>query len=473
MKIFESYWRVNEHRLIAYRLNLDAGSAELVKITYGHRKGVGLLNRYNIHTRPHPQPKHKKFGFNGRDAASHLIGKYLEQIDGLKRIAKPVFQYDLVSMRIKSYAELLLDKASLHLGAGDIDQAEQIIQTLSSSHDRDSPASMYFQTIAMLTADAQMRVEDNKVHMREYRDTAERWAVAITENYRRLMRNEEFPQQYIGYYFDTAYKTAGSQLAAAVIVRARNAMQFDLNPEMALHLIEFAASTGQVSAELYRLFVKILITLNRKEEAYALYDKWQTVIGNMEELDSDPAFLSFQHAINQLKVVMAARSRALISVVSERATAWSEEQVLRLESMFTHLPPALRKWLRSDSGSVLIKNSLTGQQEHYERYTLDQSLDRHVEFMEWLHMYDEMWPDEAIRIHSNLRNAGFNPQRLVPIMPGKQAPDCFLIRLSGKKSDTGAIYYWDHQRRDQLTLVAAGVEELLSGVEDWSHNLVT
>ena len=355
---------------------------------------------------------------------------------------------DFADLRAKTADECQMDVAMLQVEAGDYAQALQSLQLAASSQQ-----TPYWHQVAR-------RAYVNRVHDGGSDDAQADWAAAATHAGECVALMAPAKQAGLSVYgFGDAYKSPDRQLVAAATTMAEYLLHQAGQPEQALALVDMAERTHHGASSLYALKVSALLQLGRQPEAFETHLKWRLAV---PEVQADPAYATYVQGIYAAKRQAEQVRIASVQAVYADGVAATPAELAQLQQRFPKLPAAYLQWLAQPQ-----RHSLTVvEDEHEESYTLSSvpaALDNYAALQSWYGA--SAYRDEAdvAELLERARQAGFDPQHLLPIVEGVASADYLVIRTDGL--DAGKVFFWCHEELAYLSDLDVQVGDLFPWLE--------
>lgn len=355
---------------------------------------------------------------------------------------------DFADLRAKTADECQMDVAMLQVEAGDHAQALQSLQLAASSQQ-----SPYWHQVAR-------RAYVNRVHDGGSDDAQADWVAAATHAGQCVALMAPAKQAGLSVYgFGDAYQSLDRQLVAAATTMAEYLLHQADEPEQALAWIEAAESTGHGTSSLCALKVSALLQLGRQPEAFEMHLLWQLAV---PEVQTDPAYAAYVQGIEAAQQHAEQVRIAAVRTVYADGVAATPAELAQLQQRFPKLPAAYLQWLAQPQRHSLR----VVEDEHEESYTLSSvpaALDNYAALQSWYG--GSAYRDEAdvAELLARTRQAGFDPQHLLPIVAGVASADYLVIRTDGV--DTGKVFIWYHEEQTCLTDLEVQVGDLFPWLE--------
>ena len=357
---------------------------------------------------------------------------------------------DFVDLRAKTADECQMDVAMLQVEAGDYAQALQSLQLAASSQQ-----TPYWHQVAR-------RAYVNRMHAGASEDAAADWedaAFHASQCIELLAPACNADLSVYGFGYD--YKSTVEQLTVAGTTLAEYSLYVANQPEQALIFIDWVELTYPYlgSSSLYALKVSALLQLGRQAEAFETHLQWQLAV---PEVQTNPAYVAYLQGIDAAEQqAEQVRIAALQTVYADGLPATPAE-LAKLQQRFPKLPAAYLQWLaqpQRHSLSVVDGERVTP----YILSSVPAALDNYATLQSWYETGKYRDEDDVAELLEMARDAGFDPQHLLPIVAGAGSADYLVIRTDDV--DAGKVFVWCHEELTCLTDLEVQVGDLFPWLE--------
>ncbi|CAN7597050.1 SMI1/KNR4 family protein [Acidovorax sp. LjRoot129] len=358
-----------------------------------------------------------------------------------------LFPGDLEPYQRKTDDECLMDRAALCTECGDEAGALAALQASLGSAD-----GWYWRTVAR-------RAHANRARAATGDGARQDWDKAVEHAAFLLhLAHDQDLYRVETYWFGDSFNSACTMTALAATTAAEFFLKVAEQPEMALQAAQIGDATHHASRDLQELKAEALLRLGRLPEAYETHRKHGLGMPQIEDSEGYRSYVSALEGADQ----QAERQR-----VGQLRFEWidgapaSQGDLDTLQEKFGALPPAYVQWITSTTHHTL-KVVDGDDEEVYALLSASEALQKHEEFVGWIHLHDDNAPEFAQEIHQLIRDAGIDPLRMLPIVGGSWTPDCFMLRTDGPHA--GTVYFWGHEEIPTFIPIVASVDQLFAGL---------
>lgn len=358
-----------------------------------------------------------------------------------------LFPTDLENYRTKTGDECLMDRAALLAECGDHDGALQALHACTHSDDE-----WYWHTMAR-------RIYANRARASQGDAALSDWSQAVAHAMHILQQAPSLPRDRApSYWFGSSYNSVSAMLALAAETGAEYALNIAGVPDAALSCVEVAQAASHMSSGLRELQVRALCQLDRHAEAFEIHRRFHLNVPGIAEL---PEYLDCVKTHKDSEMQAETQRIAQLRFEWLDGTPASSDDLRRLRQTFPHLPEPYVQWITSPHRHTL-KVIDADQECAYPLLSVDESLEKHGEFITWLHLHDDGAPELAQEIAQIIQESGIDPTHMLPIVGAPWTPDCFLLRTDGP--DAGAVYFWSHEEIGTFVPTVSSVDQLFAGL---------
>ncbi|RYF49902.1 MAG: hypothetical protein EOO27_32720 [Comamonadaceae bacterium] len=358
-----------------------------------------------------------------------------------------LFPDDLEQYQRKTEDECLMDQAALCAECGDEAGALAALQACRVSAD-----GWYWKTVARRAHANRARPATGDGARQDWEKAVEHAAFVL-----HLAQDQDL-YKVATYWFGDSFNSASTMTALAAETAAEFFLKVNEQPEMALQAALIGDATHHASRDLQELRTEALWRLGRYPEAYEIHRKHGL---GMPEIEASEGYRVYLSALD------SANNQAESQRVAELRFQWVEGvpaspgDLHALQEKFGALPPAYVQWVTSTAHHTL--KVIDGDDEEvYALLSASEALQKHEEFLGWIHLHDDNAPEFAQEIHQLIHDAGIDPLRMMPIVGAPWTPDCFMLRTDGPHA--GTVYFWGHEEIPTFIPIVASVDQLFPGL---------